>query len=48
MPAPLLLTDLRAATMLPGGAAYGLIEEAAIAIEGGHDPLGGGGARSAR
>ncbi len=35
MPAPLLLTDLRAATMQPGGAAYGLIEDAAIAIEGG-------------
>jgi imidazolonepropionase len=35
MPAPLLLTDLRAATMQPGGAAYRLIEEAAIAIEGG-------------
>jgi len=35
MPAPLLLTDLRAATMLPGGVAYGLIEDAAIAIEGG-------------
>src|SRR6056297_1645769 len=30
MPAPLLLTDLRAATMLPGGVAYGLIEGAAI------------------
>jgi len=35
MTASLLLTDLRAATMLQGGAAYGLIEEAAIAIEGG-------------
>jgi len=35
MSAPLLLTDLRAATMLPGGVAYGLIEDAAIAIEGG-------------
>src|SRR6056297_207004 len=35
MTASLLLTDLRAATMLQGGAAYGLIEEAAIAIKGG-------------
>ena len=35
MPAPLLLTDLRAATMCADGAAYGLIEDAAIAIEGG-------------
>ena len=35
MPAPLLLTDLHAATMQPDGAAYGLIEDAAIAIEGG-------------
>ncbi len=35
MTAPLLLTDLRAATLSPGGAAYGLIDEAAIAIDGG-------------
>ncbi|MFB9149874.1 imidazolonepropionase [Roseovarius ramblicola] len=35
MPEPLLLTDLRAATMLPGGAAYGVIGDAAIAIEDG-------------
>jgi imidazolonepropionase len=35
MTAPLLLTDLCAATMSPGGGAYGLIDEAAIAIEGG-------------
>jgi imidazolonepropionase len=35
MTAPLLLTDLCAATMSPGGEAYGLIDEAAIAIEGG-------------
>jgi len=35
MAAPLLLTDLRAATMSAEGAAYGLIEDAAIAIAGG-------------
>lgn len=35
MTAPLLLTDLRAATLSPGGAAYGLIDAAAIAIDGG-------------
>jgi len=35
MTAPLLLTDLRAATLSPGGAAYGLIDESAIAIDGG-------------
>ena len=34
MPAPLLLTECRAATMSAGGAAYGLIDAAAIAIEG--------------
>ncbi|MDZ7710283.1 MAG: imidazolonepropionase [Roseovarius sp.] len=35
MPAPLLLTDLCAATMRPEGPAYGLTDAAAIAIEGG-------------
>lgn len=35
MPAPLLLTECRAATMRPEGAAYGLVDAATIAIEGG-------------
>src|SRR6056297_3843330 len=34
MPDRLLLTDLTAATMVPGTGAYGLIEQAAICVEG--------------
>ncbi|SEM62484.1 imidazolonepropionase [Roseovarius tolerans] len=34
MPDRLLLTDLTAATMVPGAGAYGLIEQAAICVEG--------------